>query len=104
LDFSFYVQRRQSEIYIEVVMTIGNYGPSGVPYYHSEFSSRYRDDQQFLFIVSICTDRFWTPELGSWLLQFIGKNHENWEWLWDDTWIFEFKEEEDKVKFILRWL
>ncbi len=86
-------------------------GSSVIPFLgESEFDSRWRSaNPHFLFITSVPnrTLNIWTYELGYWLLYNIGTNHVNWEWWWDGKdicWKFEFKEEEDKVKFILRWL
>lgn len=92
-------------------------GDSFSPYLHnSEFDSRWRSiNPHFSFIVFIPNRvvNIWTYELAYWLLYNIGTNHEDWEWWWDSEWPssghsagwkFEFKEEEDKVKFILRWL
>ena len=47
---------------------------------------------------------FW-DEIVIWLEKEMGPINENWTYQWDDTmYSFKFKTEEDKVKFILRWL
>lgn len=75
--------------------------------FNSEIKSRYLSiDPHFSFIVLI-KDSIWCSELADWLLKYIGENHKNWEWWWStdlQSYSFEFKNEEDKVKFILRWL
>ncbi len=74
------------------------FGPNGLLH-----SRHLLDTPHFPFVVSFELD-IWSPELGTWLLS-IGKNHIQWEWWWQNgIYNFEFKEEEDKVKFILRWL
>lgn len=79
-----------------------------IPSINSTWGSRYGFETSHLpFIAAIKKDSIWTPELGKWLLENVGINHKNWEWWYDsneDSWKFEFKNEEDKVMFILRWL
>ena len=77
----------------------------------SEFNSRHKSkDPHFQFVVSIQDYNFWKVvdnKCRRWLLSNVGINHEDWEWWWDGSvrsYKFEFKHEEDKVKFILRWL
>ena len=78
----------------------------------SEIDSRYLStDPHFPFIVSINlwsdggSHPFHDDDLSCWLLDYIGENHKDWEWWWNGgTWLFEFKREEDKVRFILRWV
>ncbi len=50
-----------------------------------------------------------TPSMFSWLVTNVGKRFGAWNWIWrtgwhNDTVCVYFKCEEDKVKFILRWL
>ncbi len=91
---------------------------SKIPYLNdTEFESRWMSkNPHFPFVVCIpnwnsLTNKYhpiWSYDLAYWLLFNVGSNHINWEWLWESypvmCWKFEFKEEEDKVKFILRWL
>ncbi len=78
-----------------------------IPKYNGPFGSRYTSNEPHFQFVALLETPLWTSELGDWLLCNVGKNHETWEW-WFDTgaqkWKFEFENEEDKVKFILRWL
>ncbi len=65
--------------------------------------SRYLSTEpHFPFVVSISNFN-WTINIERWLLN-TGKNHEDWEWWYDGEWKFEFKNEEDKVRFILQWV
>ena len=46
------------------------------------------------------------PTIMVWLHAHVGKRHSNWQWKSLDYFKSElwFKHEEDKVKFILRWM
>ena len=87
-------------------------GSGHIPYFDkgSEFYSRVSSTHpHFLFVACIPAHcrTIWCYELAHWLIYNVGRNNKNWEWWWDDKDAcckFEFKEEEDKVKFILRWL
>lgn len=68
------------------------------------FESRYKSNAPHLpFLVTTRKD-IWTVELSYWLLEYVGKNRKDWEWEWNNVYMFGFKNEEDKVKFILKWL
>ena len=72
-----------------------------------KFNSRFRDTTKHFPFITIFENNIWSDELGSWLINTVGENHINWEWWWNmhqNKYLFEFKYEEDKVKFILRWL
>lgn len=72
----------------------------------SGFDSRFKSNKpHFPFIVEIYDINHTNLKLGQWLLYNIGENHKCWEWWWIAGYYkFEFKTEENKVKFILRWL
>ena len=47
---------------------------------------------------------FW-EQIVSWLVKEVGPINQAWTYRWDEnTYCFYFKYEEDKVKFILRWI
>ncbi len=84
--------------------------------HNTALNSRYLStDPHFSFIVAV-TENIWKStehsfgdksDLSIWLQDEVGENHKDWEWWWSTAskaWLFEFKREEDKVKFILRWL
>ena len=72
-----------------------------------ELGSRYMQKTlHFPFVVRIYGYDWWTLRKKNWMYN-MGTNHVDWEWWWnssDSCYLFEFKYEEDKVKFILRWL
>ena len=57
----------------------------------------------FLYSVQVPSKIRWKGGITKWLLENIGIVNQDWEYSWylNELW---FKSEEDRVKFILRWL
>ena len=75
--------------------------------FSSEIQSRYLSTDPHFPFIALTKDSIWCGDLANWLLDYVGENHKDWEWWWStgcNSYLFEFKNEEDKVKFILRWL
>lgn len=46
---------------------------------------------------------FWN--MFNWLNANVGRRYGPWNWRWNgDNWGFDFEHEDDKVRFILRWI